>query len=347
LKVRLLFFLLIMPLLPAPLLSAEPVVLKANLQSAITNPFYGWSLARLKEEVEKQSNGTLVIEIAVKLFRDEQVIGAVTSGGVEIGFTSSTLFADKVPAVGIIGQPFLFNFPALVRAATSPGSKIRRLIDDGIRDRMGLRVLWWQSLSVNVFFSKGWDIADVASLKGKRVAVPSKTAGALIAQCGGIPVALSVEGHEGAIREGKLDMAMLAFPGLQSQSLWKATDRITFTAHAPVEMLLVVSEKTWRSLSPDHQAILAAAARLVERQSRDRVAEIETRIYEFAASKGMTIKTLTPDQVSEWRACSADMLDAYMERTGELARKLIEAYAKLRTDPCCTAAPGTAAFTRR
>ena len=336
-----------MPLLPVPVFGAEPVVLKANLQAAISNPFYGWSLARLKEEVEKQSKGTLVIEIAEKLFRDEQVIGAVTSGGVEIGFTSSTLFADKVPAVGIIGQPFLFNFPALVRAATSPGSEIRTLIDDGILDRMGLRVLWWQSLSVNVFFSKGWDIANVGSLKGKRVAVPSKTAGGLIAQCGGMPVALSVEGHEGAIREGKLDMAMLAFPGLQSQSLWKATDSITYTAHAPVEMLLVINEKAWQSLSRGHRTILSEAARLVERQSRDRVAEIETRIYEFAASKGMTIKALTPDQVAEWRACSADMLAAYMERNGELARKLMDAYGKLRTDPCCTAGPSTAVFTRR
>jgi hypothetical protein len=61
----------------------------------------------------------------------------------------------------------------------------------------------------------------------------------------------------------------------------------------------------------------------------------------------MAIKELTPDQVAEWRACSADMLATYMERNGELARKLMKAYGKLRTDPCCTAAPSTAAFTRR
>jgi C4-dicarboxylate-binding protein DctP len=346
-KRRILSFLLILLSLPVPIIGAQPVVLKANLQATISNPFYGWSLARLKEEVERQSKGTLAIEIAEKLFRDEQVIGAVTSGAVEIGFTSSTLFADKLPAVAIIGQPFLFNFPALVRAATSPGSEIRKLIDDGILEQIGLRVLWWQSLSVNVFFSKGSDIADVGSLKGKRVAVPSKTAGGLIAQCGGIPVALSVEGHEGAVREGRVDMSMLAFPGIQTQGIWKATDSITYTAHAPVEMLLVINEKAWQSLSPGHQAILSEAARLVERQSRDRVAEIEAKNYEFAASKGMTIKALTPDQVAEWRACSADMLAAYMERNGELARKLMDAYGKLRTDPCCTAGPSNAAFTRR
>jgi C4-dicarboxylate-binding protein DctP len=336
-----------MLLLPVLVAGAQPVVLKANLQAAISNPFYGWSLARLKEEVERQSKGTFAIEIAEKLFRDEQVIGAVASGAVEIGFTSSTLFADKLPAVAIVGQPFLFNFPALVRAATSPGSEIRKLIDDGILEQIGLRVLWWQSLSVNVFFSKGWDVADVGLLKGKRVAVPSKTAGGLIAHCGGIPIALSVEGHEGAIRDGALDVAMLAFPGLQSQGLWKVADTITYTAHAPVEMFLVINEKAWQSLSRGHQVILAEAARLVERESRERVTEIEAKIHAFAASKGMKTKELTPDQVSEWRACTAEMLDDYMERNGELARKLMDAYGKLRTDPCCTAGPSNAVFTRR
>ena len=346
-KGRVLCFLLMMLLLPVPIGGAQPVVLKANLQAAISNPFYGWSLARLKEEVERQSTGTLAIEIAEKLFRDEQVIGAVTSGAVQIGFTSSTLFADRVPAAAIIGQPFLFNFPALVRAATSPGSEIRKLIDDAVLGQIGLRVLWWQSLSVTVFYSKGWDVADVGLLMGKRVAVPSKTAGGLIAHCGGNPIALSVEGHEGAVRDGTLDMAMLALPGLQSQGLWKATDTITYTAHAPVEMFLVINERAWQTLSPGHQAILAEAARVVERESRERVAKIETGIHAFAASKGMTIKVLTPDQVAEWRACSAEMLDEYMERGGELARKLMYAYGKLRTDPCCNAGPSTAAFTRR
>src|SRR5262245_41002137 len=346
-KGRVLCFLLIMLLLPVQITGAQHVVLKANLQAAISNPFYGASLARLKEEVERKSQGTLAIEIAEKLFRDEQVIGAVTSGAVEIGFTSSTLFADRLPVVAIIGQPFLFNFPALVRAATSPGSEIRKLIDDGILRQIGLRVLWWQSLSVNVFFSKGWDVADVGLLKGKRVAVPSKTAGGLVAHCGGIPIAVSVEGHEGAIRDGTLDMAMLAFPGLQSQGLWKVTDTITYTAHAPVEMFLVINEKAWQSLSSGHQAILAEAARVVEHESRERVAKIEAGIHAFAASKDMKTKELTPDQVAEWRACSADMLDAYMERSGELARKIMDAYGKLRTDPCCMAGPSTAVFTRR
>jgi hypothetical protein len=60
------------------------------------------------------------------------------------------------------------------------------------------------------------------------------------------------------------------------------------------------------------------------------------------------LKELTPDQVAEWRACSAGMLADYMAKNGERARRLMDAYGKLRTDPCCSAGPTTTStFTRR
>jgi hypothetical protein len=41
------------------------------------------------------------------------------------------------------------------------------------------------------------------------------------------------------------------------------------------------------------------------------------------------------------------MVADYMDKNGELARRLMVAYSKLRTDPCCTAGPSGGAFTRR
>jgi TRAP-type C4-dicarboxylate transport system substrate-binding protein len=70
------------------------------------------------------------------------------------------------------------------------------------------------------------------------------------------------------------------------------------------------------------------------------MAEIDARAYAFAREKGMKIHELTPDDVSEWRACSAALVDDYMKEAGELASKLMAAYGRLRTQPCCSA--GTA-----
>jgi hypothetical protein len=40
------------------------------------------------------------------------------------------------------------------------------------------------------------------------------------------------------------------------------------------------------------------------------------------------------------------MLADYMEKNGDLARRLMAAYGRLRTDPCCTVGPGEGTFTR-
>jgi TRAP-type C4-dicarboxylate transport system substrate-binding protein len=341
---------LALPLLATSAARAQQVKLRATLQVPVAQPFYGASLVRLKEEVEKASNNAITIEIFDKgrLFNDTQVVDAVASGAVDIGTTATHQYARKVPAVGIINLPFLFNFRALVNAAVAPGSEIRKLLDHAILTQLGVRVLWWQGIGESVFYSKGQDYADPGRLKDQRIAVPGKALEELIWRCGGKPSAMGIETFESAIRAGALDGAgMITVGSARNFGLVNVTDTITFTADSPVEFILVINEKRWRSLPPWYRHLIAEAARKVEREAREHMPEVLAKFTAFVTGKGMRIKTLTPDQVADWRACSAEMLGNFMEQNGELARKLMAAYAKLRTDPCCTEAPSTAAFTRR
>jgi TRAP-type C4-dicarboxylate transport system substrate-binding protein len=336
-------------LLPVSDAGAQQVKLKANLQFPISNPVFGGSLVRFKEEVERQSKNAVIIEIFDKsqLFTDYQVVDAVSSGAVDIAMTAAQQFSYKAPLVGILDQPFLFNFQALMSAAASPGSEIRKLIDDAILAEIGVRVLWWHPLGNNVFFSKGGDVADPARLKDQRVASPGKLPAEFVQWCGGKPAALTIEKFHDAFKDGVLDMAVVGFGAMQVFGLWKFTDTVTFTHHSPIVFFLVVNEKTWQSLPPAHRTVFAQAASKVEIEIRSHQAQSEARASAFAESKGVKLQELTPDQVAEWRACSAGMLADYMEKNGDRARRLMDAYGRLRTDPCCSAGPSTAAFTRR
>src|SRR5262249_58489990 len=156
-----------------------------------------------------------------------------------------------------------------------------------------------------------------------------------VTRCGGRPSVINIVKMADAINEGTLDAAAMSVQAFQSLGLWKATDTLTYTAHAPVEYFLVINERTWQSLSPAHQAIMTEAAKAVESEGYERVAKIEASTERFVSEKGAKIVHLTPDNVADWRACSADMVADYMDRNGELARRLMAAYSKLRTDPCC------------
>jgi C4-dicarboxylate-binding protein DctP len=327
---------------------AEPVKLKASLQTPISNPHLGHSLALFKEEVEKESEHGIIIEIfdKGKLFIDDNILEGVQSGAVEIGVAGLNQVSKKVPAVDIMEQPFLFNFEALTQAATSPDGELRKLMDAAILETIGVRVLWWQTLGSQVFMSKGHDVVDPIQIKNKRIRVHSGTMGSVTKHCGGVPLYLSVTKIYDALKDGTIDLTMVGAMAVETRDLWKVTDTITRTAHATIEFLVIINEKTWQSLTDRQKNILVRAARDAERRVRQRAAKMDADVFDFARSKGVKVVDLTPDHVVEWRACSAEVLDDYMGSGSDVVRQLIRAYGNLRTDPCCTEGP-EGAFTKR
>jgi C4-dicarboxylate-binding protein DctP len=330
--------------------AAQQTKLRATLQLPITDALLGKSLARFKADVERRSDGAIAIEVfdKGKLFTDNQTVGAVESGAIEMGVAGLNQFAKRISGLDIMEQPFLFNFEALVRATADPGSPIRKLIDKTILQAVGVRVLSWQSVGNQIFVSKGKTTADPRQIQGHKIRVFSPTHAEFVKHCGGTPVMVGANKTPEAFHKGEIDMATGASSLIANRQLWTVADTITRTQHAPIEFFLIINEKVWQSLPEDHKTIVMEAARSEERQSRENVARIEAGLYTAFERKGMTVHDLTPDQVADWRACSAGIVEGYIANNSELARQLMAAYGRLRTDPCCTAGPSTAGtFNRR
>jgi C4-dicarboxylate-binding protein DctP len=132
---------------------------------------------------------------------------------------------------------------------------------------------------------------------------------------------------------------MMSAASGHSWQLYAVSSVVTRTDHAAITFTAIINEKTWQSLDARHKTILGDAAKLVERLAREREAELQDQAYEFLRSKGMTIRDLSPEEVMQWRACSANVIDEYMEQGGDLSRLLMDAYGRLRTEPCCVGGP--------
>src|SRR5262249_14421176 len=91
---------------------------RAALQVPKSEAFLGASLVVFKE-IEKQSGNAIsvrcLIAAAVRRRADPR---CVASGAMDIGVAGLSLFANKLPAVGILEQRFLCNCEALVRATS-------------------------------------------------------------------------------------------------------------------------------------------------------------------------------------------------------------------------------------
>jgi C4-dicarboxylate-binding protein DctP len=337
--------LLLACLLLAPF-AAEAQQVKLRLTSQLPSSHYaGISLAQFKDEVERRTEKTLAIEIFDngRLYKDDEVVGAVSSGAIDMGFLISDWFAEKVAAVSILQQPFLFNFEALVRTALSPDQDMRRLIDKAILQSTGSRVLWWLPFGSTVILSKGQPAVSPAEISKQKIRVFGTALAAFVERCGGVPAMLSAGDQLSAMQDGRVDMTMTGVVSVPGRHLWKVTDTITRTDHAAIEGTVIINEAVWQRLSEGHKTIITEVARKVEQKLRDEIARLEDDAYRFARENGMKVYNLAPHHVAEWRACSAPVVDAFMMEGGELALQLMRAYGKLRAAPCCSGGPAGAA----
>jgi TRAP-type C4-dicarboxylate transport system substrate-binding protein len=318
--------------------AAEPIKIRVSVQFPVTEPFIGASLARFKAAVEQETDNAIVVEIFERVV-DDLIVGAMRSGEKEMGVAANNQISRLLPAASLLEQPFLFNYDGLVEAAISPGSEIRKLIDDAVLEKFGLRVLWWQTLGLQVVFSKDVDVGDPSRVQNRKFRTYSDVTASLANLCGGsASVASAAVVHKG-LKDGTFEMAMMSAPSAQNWKLFEVANVLTRTNHAAIAFLAMINERTWQSLSDKHKAVLVEVSRRVEQTALQRVGELEAQAFQLHRSKGVRIHDLSPYEVMQWRACSATTIDEYMESGGEFSRVLMDAYGRLRTHPCCTGGP--------
>src|SRR6266508_4167511 len=88
---------------------AEQVKLRLASQLPASSHI-GVNLEQFKNEVETRTAKAVTIEIFdnSRLYKDDQVVGAVSSAAIEMGLVATDQFVEKIPAIGIFQQPFLF-----------------------------------------------------------------------------------------------------------------------------------------------------------------------------------------------------------------------------------------------
>ena len=304
---------------------AADTTLRISLQLPLKSHL-GQNLLLFKEEVEKNSDNAIAVEIydSAQLYKDKEVPQAVGSGSIEMGVASLTRFVGDIPAVDIFYQPFLFNSEDKVRAATAKGSSIRGPIDEAILDT-GSRVLWWQAYGGAIMLSKEAPLKTPDDIQNKKVRVFGKTLGEFIETVGGAPTLISGSEQYLAYQRGTVDIGMTGVSGVKSRSLWEVMDTITVTNHADIEFIVIINEDFWQGLSDEHQSIIQTAADKADLAVRDAVADIEAEAYASAEEKGMSIYRPTEAELEAWKSVSAPVLENYKAAAGELGAQLLEA----------------------
>lgn len=307
---------------------AADLTLRISLQLPMKSHL-GQNLLLFKEEVEKNSNGDIEVQIydSAQLYKDKEVPAAVGSGAIEMGVASLTRYVGDVPAVDIFYQPFVFDTEEKVRKAVAKGSPVRGPLDEAIAET-GATVLWWQAYGGAIMLSNGAPLHGPEDMAGKKVRVFGKTLGDFTVAAGGAPTLVSGSEQYIAYQRGTVDIGMTGVSGVKSRQLWEVMDHITVTNHADVEFIVVVNTDFWNGLTDEQRDIINAAAMKAEADVRDRMSSIEAAAYAAAEEAGMTVYYPTEEEFTKWRAVSQPVYDAFLESAGDLGKQVFDAARK-------------------
>lgn len=310
--------------------AAAQTTLRVTSQLPPSHPVTA-NLYEFKEIVEAESEGQLIIEIfdSAQLYKDSEVPQAVSSGAVEMGTASLTRYAGTIPAVDFFYVPFSLPSFDAVRAATSPDGEIRGLIDDAILET-GARVLWWQAVGGAVIMSDT-PVRLPEDMKGLKVRVFGKTLGDFVELLGGAPALISGSEQFLAYQRGTVDAGMSSAAGVKSRKIYEVLDYMTVSNHADVEFIVLINEDVWQGLTAEEQELITSAGRQVEAKLRDEIIQSDLDAIEFVRTEtDMEVIELSEEELAAWKEAAAPMIDSYVENSGELGEKIVEAAQELQ-----------------
>jgi C4-dicarboxylate-binding protein DctP len=315
---------------------ASPTTLRVTLASSLRNPL-SQNLIDFKNAIEEDSSGALRVELFdnAQLYSETQGRAAVGSGAIDIAVVPLGDYAGDIPAAGLFQQPFLFDLKPLVLAATRRDHPIRTTIEQEILKKSGVRVLYWQPYGGTVLLSNGAPVSNPTAMSGRNVAAIDSGMANFIANCGGKPRLVSAPETFRMLESKTTDSSMTGILSLKERELWRVTNTVTKLRYSEILFVIVMNEKTWQRLSEDQKTLILDAAETVEQSIWRWYFLLEADTYALAQEKGLKIQELTSEDISDWRICSSAIMESFMTDAGEVGEQLMNAYGKLRADPCC------------
>lgn len=218
------------------------------------------AMAYLGEELAKESGG----KMKLKIYSDNQLGGEreclelLQIGSLDMTKVSAATMENFDTRYKVFNLPYVFKneqhkFDVL-------DGEIGREILNG-SDHVFLKGLCFYDAGSRSFYSVKKPIESPDDLKGMKIRVmQSKTAFEMVKSMGGSPTPINFGELYSALQQGVVDGAENNPPSFYTSGHFEVCKYYTLNRHASIPDVLLVSIKTWNSLTKEQQTWLQAAA---------------------------------------------------------------------------------------
>jgi tripartite ATP-independent transporter DctP family solute receptor len=213
------------------------------------------------EDVKKTTDGRVSIDVISNgsLGDQPQAIQMMKANKLEMAEFNLAALSEAVPSMKSISVPFLFT----------DSKHMFRVLDGEIGDNFikrlaegGYIVLGWYDGGARSFYCANKPLTGSRDFTGLRIRVQNTEAfNEMVKLLGATPVAVPYKDVLAAFEQGKIDCAENNLPSYISAGHYKVAKHVLLTGHVVSPEAIVVSTKTWASLSAADQAKLREAGK--------------------------------------------------------------------------------------
>ena len=283
---------------------------------------------KLADLVRERSGGSLEIQVYpnAKLGSMRDRNENMRMGSVDMGTSSVGFLSVYEPLTILFDMPYLYQDKAHeMRVFDGP---IGIEMDQRLQ-KNGLRVLCYFDAGARQITNNHKPIRTVQDLKGLRLRVPQSQASIEgLKILGATPTPLPFSETYDILRQQVLDGQENPISLVFHNKLYEVQKYLSLTNHQYFIQMLLISEKTWQTLSKRQQTLLLDAAKEAQSYERELVASEEAELLYQLSNKGLEINEV--ENPEEFFTKARPLRELYVRRYGQQAKDLLEQIDALR-----------------
>jgi TRAP-type transport system periplasmic protein len=240
-------------------------------------------------------------------YRAEDILWLVEDGVLTLGYQSSSYLTDRVPALGFVDLPFLFDRTAAARAAID--GKLGRFLAGKIEERVNYRILGYFENGFRHISNRSRRVRTPSDLAGMRIRVlPSEVQARTFELLGAVPLRWDLTEAIAAIKAGTIDAQENPFANTVTYGVHKFHHFHTVTNHFYISRPIFLHRPAFDSWPPDLQNAMRSAVKGAVDFQRNLAIDEDREARAAILAEGCEITELTADEHAMFRAAVEPLL---------------------------------------
>ncbi|HXX51282.1 MAG TPA: TRAP transporter substrate-binding protein [Xanthobacteraceae bacterium] len=241
-------------------------------------------------------------------YRAEEILTLVEDGILTLGYQSSSYLTDRVPELGFVDLPFLFERKEEARAAID--GELGRFLGAKIEERVNYRILGYFENGFRHISNRLRKVRTPADLKGMRIRVlPSEVQARTFELLGAVPLRCDLTEAIASIKAGTIDAQENPFANTVTYGVHKFHRFHTVTNHFYISRPIFLNRTQFDSWPADLQTAMRHAVDKAVAYQRDLALEEDREARAAIEAGGCEITTLTAAEHAQFRSAVAPLLD--------------------------------------